>query len=354
MSTPEISEGKKLIWVYYKKWQLGGMNSWGRTLIPNLVRLRKDLDFRLVLSEPPPNGIGSNELPEIMSMDILPLTRFSKLSIFSGAWKLLKRKKVSLAILIEPSVPMGLALRLRSVPFVTTMHSNPISLKGQLQVLLLTHLAQSVLLISEAQKELVTAIPFIRKSRLGRTRNTIEMPSRVTFRRGNKLIRVGVVSRLVEGKGLESLEDILPLLPQHVQLNVFGDGPLKDLVQNSSTNQVVLHGWISELEVIYSDMDVLLVLSHDEVAPTIVLEAAVRGIPVINARALPGIREILGELSLEAVGSSDTQWVPHVVELIVNQEKWPAAKDLHISVRSYAALAVSNAFSTLLPSEGGT
>ena len=103
-----------------------------------------------------------------------------------------------------------------------------------------------------------------------------------TERRRDERIRFVMVGRNEFRKGLHVLRAAMSDLIDAIELHMIGDWPKWD----SGIHKVVHHGVIRDkmaLMAILDDCDVLLVPSLSEGMPTVILEAAARGLPSIAA-----------------------------------------------------------------------
>ena len=107
-----------------------------------------------------------------------------------------------------------------------------------------------------------------------------------------KHINIGIVGLLVEGKGqhlaIKYLKFILVEYPDTV-LHIWGDkeGPYKNKLhslveQLDLSDHVIFHGFEKDTDIIYKEMDVLLMFSRMEGFGRVTVEAMQRGIPVIG------------------------------------------------------------------------
>ena len=104
------------------------------------------------------------------------------------------------------------------------------------------------------------------------------------------LFRIGSVGRMIPLKHQISLLKAVSLLKEEVQnsieLNFFGDGAciaqLKSYQSENLTNVAInFHGMINNRELIYSNIDVLVVTSETEGLSMVIIEAMANRIPVI-------------------------------------------------------------------------
>jgi len=102
----------------------------------------------------------------------------------------------------------------------------------------------------------------------------------------NRLI---VVGRLTEVKGHSRLLDVISELPVEYSLTVAGDGSLKDMLTKQTIvldifNRVYFIGKVSDVIDRIAKHDVLVLSSHSEGFPNVVLESLSVGVPVVTFR----------------------------------------------------------------------
>lgn len=102
------------------------------------------------------------------------------------------------------------------------------------------------------------------------------------------------VGRLVEGKGVETLIDAVTRRAGWA-LVVAGDGPLRNALERHARDlnaPVYFAGFVAQPEPLYRLADVVALVSQMEALPTVLLEAAAYGKPVIASR-VGGVPEII-------------------------------------------------------------
>lgn len=107
--------------------------------------------------------------------------------------------------------------------------------------------------------------------------------------------------RLVNDKGImiiiEAIRQINVFKPNSIKLNIFGEGPLQDTIQefiksNYLEEVVCLNGFVDNRDLIYSHSNLMLFASKFEGMPLSILEAFSYGIPVLAFKA-PGVSEVV-------------------------------------------------------------
>ena len=127
-----------------------------------------------------------------------------------------------------------------------------------------------------------------------------ELIARTERRRGER-VRFVMVGRYEFRKGLHILQAAMSDLTHPIELHMIGDWPKWD----SGIHDLVHHGVIREkmaLMAILDDCDVLLVPSLSEGMPTVILEAAARGLPSI-ASDVGAVAEIVPVRNLFDAGN---------------------------------------------------
>ena len=178
----------------------------------------------------------------------------------------------------------------------------------------------------------------VREDRLTYVPNAIEL-SDYPFRRAGKpdrmepdssALRIGVVGRLSVEKGVDRALRATAALRRrypNVQLHLVGDGPedtaLRALaVDLGIAGDVRFHGWQEDARPQFSRMDMLLLPSHTEGLPNVVLEAMAMGVPVA-ATNVGGVSELLDEgrcgVILDPI--DEASWPDHIAPLLVSADR---------------------------------
>ncbi len=120
---------------------------------------------------------------------------------------------------------------------------------------------------------------------------------------------IGAVARLAPIKNHDLLLRAVALLPARAghrpHVVVAGDGELAgELRQQAAAlglgDRVHFLGWRFDLANLYSDFDVVAMMSRNEGTPLAVIEAMAAGVPVV-ATAVGGLRDIAGEQPFGAI-----------------------------------------------------
>jgi glycosyltransferase involved in cell wall biosynthesis len=143
----------------------------------------------------------------------------------------------------------------------------------------------------------LTYIPnAIRPEEYPQTHTQNEARKELDFQTGRKVI--GVVGRLSIEKGVDRAIDMIAKLPG-CELHLIGDGPErknleKQAVDLGIADRVRFWGWQTASQMFYQSMDMLLLPSHTEGLPNVVLEAMTMTIPVA-ATDVGGVRDLLDD-----------------------------------------------------------
>lgn len=116
----------------------------------------------------------------------------------------------------------------------------------------------------------------------------------------NDVFWIGTAARLVEPKNLQMLIKAGYYLNKagiNFKISIFGDGPLKDDLQNlidyySLSNKITLHGFESDIIPIIQSLDVFVLCSFHEGLPMALLESLYLKTPVV-CTAVGGITEVI-------------------------------------------------------------
>jgi glycosyltransferase involved in cell wall biosynthesis len=136
---------------------------------------------------------------------------------------------------------------------------------------------------------------------------------------------IGVVGRLGPEKGVDrAIRALAALLPRHPQLHlhIVGDGPernsLVSLAREFNVHQHVhFHGWQAQSQPFYEAMDMLLLPSHTEGLPNVVLEAMAMQVPVA-ATSVGGVPDLLDHGRCGVVlDQVDTAW-PQALDSLIS------------------------------------
>ncbi|MDG4944800.1 glycosyltransferase [Weeksellaceae bacterium KMM 9713] len=141
-----------------------------------------------------------------------------------------------------------------------------------------------------------------------RTNNLIAIPNpieinsnfKVDFNQTNKMLFVG---RIAEVKNLEDMVDIWALFikryPKWI-LDIYGDdqnqyaSKIKDKIEKlGASKNIILKGNINNPNEVFNEYEALLLSSHQECFPMVILEANAHGLPVISFDSPTGPRNMI-------------------------------------------------------------
>ncbi|MCU4727198.1 glycosyltransferase family 4 protein [Halapricum hydrolyticum] len=107
-------------------------------------------------------------------------------------------------------------------------------------------------------------------------------------------LRLGYVGGLHEYKGLDDLADALDRVHSDSHLIVAGDGPDRERLERKFGSTATFLGAIpyEQIPAFYHEIDVLVLPSHTEGLPRVVLEAQATGTPVVATR-VGGVPEVV-------------------------------------------------------------
>jgi glycosyltransferase involved in cell wall biosynthesis len=137
---------------------------------------------------------------------------------------------------------------------------------------------------------------------------------------------MGVVGRLSVEKGVDRAIRLVAALREdypRLEMHLVGDGPQRTALEGLSAelgvaDAVKFWGWRTDGKRFYEMMDLLLLPSHTEGLPNVVLEAMAMGVPVA-ATAVGGVSELLDNGHCGVVLSpGGGAWEAHVAPLLVS------------------------------------
>ncbi|HJP79053.1 MAG TPA: glycosyltransferase [Pseudonocardiaceae bacterium] len=165
-------------------------------------------------------------------------------------------------------------------------------------------------------------------------------------------LRFGMLSRIVEHKNPHLLVDALAALPKDEwSLDIFGDGP--DLARLSTLTPpelpVCWRGASAGPDAAFPEIDVLCVPSGAEAFPMVIVEAMMRGVPVI-ASAVGCVPDLLdnGRAGILVEPVTAETWTEALRPLPHEQERLAglAAAGARRAARLYTVEAMANAYET--------
>jgi len=238
------------------------------------------------------------------------------LFLLSFAWKVWRVSKECNVLHVQwvPTILVALPARfLRNLPIIVNVRTNPDTAFWRGAFRLLMPKVSYVIYNSENTRRLTEMVMrHPRSSVIGSGIDTLqfERPSDLKKRpRRSRPLKLIVVARLVEFKGVEFLIRALPIVQKElqVQLSIHGDGPLRSdlerLVEELELDGTVSFRGETPHEMIPNELwgaDIFLLPSivdshgRTEGFGAVILEAMVAGLPVIASR-VGGIVDIVNE-----------------------------------------------------------
>jgi len=146
-----------------------------------------------------------------------------------------------------------------------------------------------------------------------------DIPSQpCSFSGGNEVAFVG---RFSHEKGPDNFIELAKALPEY-NFSMYGSGPLFDEIKSTRPDNVILVGQVKSMDLYWQRIKFLCITSREEGLPLVVLEAMVRGIPVI-AYDVGGISTV--------VMNNINGWLvpPHCQEFFISIVKYALRLPLH-------------------------
>ncbi|MEZ9446837.1 glycosyltransferase family 4 protein [Vibrio splendidus] len=110
--------------------------------------------------------------------------------------------------------------------------------------------------------------------------NFVKVPTELTNSPSSSPFHVGFVGRLSHEKAPDRFVALAKQFPD-VRFELFGDGPEMDVLAKSQPDNVTFHGHQTNMDDVWSQIDLLIIPSRFEGLPMAALEAMIRGIPVL-------------------------------------------------------------------------
>ncbi|MEZ9700926.1 glycosyltransferase family 4 protein [Vibrio sp. 10N.261.46.E12] len=110
--------------------------------------------------------------------------------------------------------------------------------------------------------------------------NFVKVPSGFKNSPSSSPFHVGFVGRLSHEKAPDRFIALAKQFPE-VQFELFGDGPEMPVLVKSQPDNVTFHGHQTNMDRVWSQIDLLVIPSRFEGLPMAALEAMIRGIPVL-------------------------------------------------------------------------
>jgi hypothetical protein len=230
--------------------------------------------------------------------------------------------------LADIRLPVAFGLAAARTPFSVSVHVHPGTWRAQVQVTLAGLLCRRVFPVTQIQEIELHRRCHIPFAWMTVQEHVVAMPMYVHRDRPVRT-RLTVVSRSALGKGLEHLSALGSSALEHgVSVTLFTSEASESEGELETPGIAVRRG-VTDTEELFRETDVLVVLSPDEVGPTVALEAAVRGVPTVSLHPLPSLDELLGELRIVSRLADSESVVCEVVERNGLHNGWPSARALH-------------------------
>lgn len=209
----------------------------------------------------------------------------------------------------------------------------------------------------------ITVLSEIAKNKITRLNSNINViPNSIPFEvnktaslENNKIIMVG---RFSLEKGYERLVPIAKKLKQEFpkwEINIFGNGPLKEQIQDLYIREgcinIKIRKPVSDIKKEYLDSSIHLITSYNEAMPMVILEAQYCGLPVIGFRC-EGTESLIKDGVNGFIVDSEEDFYDRLQYLILEIEKrkeigFQAKKTTEIYDSQYIKLQWENVLSHL-------
>lgn len=149
---------------------------------------------------------------------------------------------------------------------------------------------------------------------------------------------VGFVGRLAPIKKPERVIALARALPQTLFI-ICGDGPLAKSLQSQASDlaNVRFMGWVTDTSLVYAAIDVLVLTSENEAVPTVLIEAAFAGVPIV-ATDVGSVSEIVVHKETGFLAKNEDDLITHTADLL-------NSSDLRVAVGSRAMARARQHFS---------
>jgi len=182
--------------------------------------------------------------------------------------------------------------------------------------------------------------------------NGIETKGEVNFkdsRLNTDDLRITCIGRLVEEKGFQhAIEALKQLSMKNVSLDIYGNGNYKTELEElaKGDERIAFHGFVSNIQDVLEEADILLLPSYQEAFPFVILEACAVGTTVIatNVGGIPEI--ILDNKNGFLIEPKNTDDIVKVLnDIIFNKENL-------VAIQNEAYMCVKDKFSFSLMIDG--
>jgi len=263
---------------------------------------------------------------------------------------------------------LGCFLTIPNVPLIHTDHSRifPFKKRYMLAERVMSYHAKKVVAVSQSTADDLVDKVGIPRRKITVIHNGVDTEKFANASRDDGLLQrpmanekiVGVVGRLVKGKGIQYLIEAVSVLlagRMNVRLVVVGDGEYRKELINLATelgilNQISFVGSRTDVEKFYKIFHVFVLPSLSEGLPVVVLEAMAAGCPVVLTD-VGGAREIVRDsFSGLIVPPQSTESLSHAIRSIltsVGMAETLSNNGLEIVRSKFSLDAMSQAYAEL-------
>ncbi|MCX2574303.1 glycosyltransferase [Pedobacter sandarakinus] len=146
-----------------------------------------------------------------------------------------------------------------------------------------------------------------------------------------KVYKLLIVARFALEKGLDRMVDIMAMLPENYHLNFVGTGVLKGKIMQKVNDmglrsRISFLGEIKNIHQVMAEHDLMVLSSHTEGFPNVVLEALTVGLPVVTFKVsgIPGL--IVDGFNGYVIKQGDLNNFKEKVIAACTQTHWDALK----------------------------
>lgn len=127
---------------------------------------------------------------------------------------------------------------------------------------------------------------------------------------------VGFVGRLAPIKRPERVVALARVFPQTLFI-ICGDGPLAKSLESQASDlaNVRFMGWVTDTSFVYAAIDVLVLTSENEAVPTVLIEAALAGVPIV-ATDVGSVSEIVKHNETGLLAPHEDDLITHTADLL--------------------------------------
>ncbi|MQS89133.1 glycosyltransferase [Companilactobacillus mishanensis] len=272
----------------------GNENGGARTYIVNLMKGQEttDTDSRLMTFEDGP--VAKMARDNGLNVIVMPQKKRFDLSILTPIVSYIETNHIDIVHTHGPRANFILSLirkRINAV-WVTTVHSDPridfSGLKGKVMLQMNLHALKKVDYIFYMNPDLVSYFDSLKipERKTIEVFNAIDFKQRIPEPRKHKIFSLLMVARLVEVKNHELMLKALGKLDFDFKMVFVGDGPLMAQLKQQAnklniSKKVSFVGFHENTGDYYDECDVSVLTSKSESLPTVYLESALHGRPVI-------------------------------------------------------------------------